>query len=216
MTRQLSAAILIAMTCLPTGDSQVQEVEVLRDPWGVPHIFAESEEAGFFGLGYATAEDRRLQMELVRRKGAGRLAEVFGPEWVQSDRESRIAGFPAWSREALTRLPAEMQSWLGFVCRRCQCLDLGSTVKLSHAVSSRWASQPNRGRPPTACSRPAPSYRSGHHSVINLCHSTTASRNWSPKAARPPRRTNSTWRSKMRRPSFRKPKWPRTRRPIDG
>ncbi|MBM4094845.1 MAG: penicillin acylase family protein, partial [Planctomycetes bacterium] len=90
-----------------------QAAEILRDPWGVPHVFASTEEAGFFGLGYATAEDRRLQMELVRRKGAGRLAEVYGPEWVQSDRESRIAGYPAWSGEALAKLPVEMQSWLG-------------------------------------------------------------------------------------------------------
>ena len=98
--------------CLPVTDLAADQVEVLRDPWGVPHIFASTEEAGFFGLGYASAEDRRLQMELVRRKGAGRLAEVFGPEWVQSDRESRIAGYSAWSGEALTKLPAEMQSWL--------------------------------------------------------------------------------------------------------
>jgi penicillin amidase len=98
--------------CVSTAGQTEEQVDVLRDPWGVPHVFAPTEEAGFFGLGYATAEDRRLQMELVRRKGAGRLAEVFGPEWVQSDRESRIAGYPAWSREALAKLPAEMHSWL--------------------------------------------------------------------------------------------------------
>jgi penicillin amidase len=87
-------------------------VEILRDPWGVPHVFAPTEEAGFFGWGYACAEDRRLQMELVRRKGAGRLAEVFGPEWVRSDREARIAGYTAYAGEAFARLPAEMQAWL--------------------------------------------------------------------------------------------------------
>ena len=78
----------------------------------MPHVFADSEEAGFFGWGYACAEDRRLQMELVRRKGAGRLAEVFGPEWVQSDREARIAGYTAYAGEAFAKLPAEMQAWL--------------------------------------------------------------------------------------------------------
>ena len=46
MTRQLSVAVLIAMTCLPTGDSRSAGGEILRDPWGVPHIFAESAEAG--------------------------------------------------------------------------------------------------------------------------------------------------------------------------
>lgn len=97
---------------LPVTGRAAEQVEILRDPWGVPHIFAPSEEQAFFGLGYASAEDRRLQMELVRRKGAGRLAEVFGPEWVQSDREARIAGYLAWSGSALTKLPAEMQRWL--------------------------------------------------------------------------------------------------------
>ena len=112
MTRQLSIVALIALTSLSTRDSAAHAAEVLRDPWGVPHIFAETTEAGFFALGYACAEDRRVQMELARRKGAGRLAEAFGAEWVQADRESRIAGYTVWSQEALTKLPAEMQSWL--------------------------------------------------------------------------------------------------------
>jgi len=55
-------------------------VELLRDPWGTPHIFATTEIDGFFGLGYAAAQDRLLQMELIRRKAAvrrgGRL-ELF-------------------------------------------------------------------------------------------------------------------------------------------
>ena len=112
MTRQLSIVALIALTSLSTRDSAAHAAEVLRDPWGVPHIFAETTEAGFFALGYACAEDRRVQMELARRKGAGRLAEAFGAEWVQADRESRIAGYTVWSQEALTKLPSEMQSWL--------------------------------------------------------------------------------------------------------
>jgi len=36
-------------------------VELLRDSWGTPHIFATTETDGFFGLGYAAAEDRLLQ-----------------------------------------------------------------------------------------------------------------------------------------------------------
>jgi penicillin amidase len=113
MRHGVCAVVLLALACLPPLARTAQATEILRDPWGVPHVFAESAEDGFFGLGYATAEDRRLQMELVRRKGAGRLAEVFGTDWVASDRESRIASYTAWSREALAKLPAEMQSWLG-------------------------------------------------------------------------------------------------------
>ncbi|MHB8864612.1 MAG: penicillin acylase family protein [Pirellulaceae bacterium] len=89
------------------------EVEMLRDTWGIPHVFAAAEEDGFFGLGYAAAEDRLLQMELVRRKAAGRLAEVFGRDWVDADREARIAGHAEYAPRALANLPERWQRALG-------------------------------------------------------------------------------------------------------
>lgn len=88
------------------------EVEILRDPWGIPHVFAAVESDGFFGLGYAVAEDRLLQMELIRRKAAGRLAEVFGAEWVDADREARIAGYGPYAPRAFARLPERWQTAL--------------------------------------------------------------------------------------------------------
>ena len=87
-------------------------VELWRDRWGTPHIFAATEEAGFFGLGYACADDRMLQMDLVRRRASGRLSEVFGKEAVDSDRAARIAGHTQYALAAVARLPREMQSWL--------------------------------------------------------------------------------------------------------
>lgn len=88
------------------------EVEILRDPWGTPHVFAEGEPDGFFGLGYVAAEDRLLQMELIRRKAAGRLAEVFGPAWVDADREARIAGHVVYAPRAFAKLPGRWQEAL--------------------------------------------------------------------------------------------------------
>lgn len=87
-------------------------VELLRDPWGTPHIFTTTETDGFFGLGYAAAEDRLLQMELIRRKAAGRLAEVFGPDCVDADREARIAGHAPYAPRAFARLPERWQDAL--------------------------------------------------------------------------------------------------------
>jgi penicillin amidase len=112
MRNWLLALILTAPPILTAVGAADEGIEILRDPWGVPHVFADTEEAGFFGWGYACAEDRRLQMDLARRKGAGRLAEVFGPDWVRSDREARIAGYTAYAGEAFAKLPAEMQVWL--------------------------------------------------------------------------------------------------------
>jgi penicillin G amidase len=65
-------------------------VQVTRDTWGVPHIVASSEEDLFLAQGYVAAQDRLWQMEIWRRTGEGRLAEVLGPEAVARDRIARL------------------------------------------------------------------------------------------------------------------------------
>ena len=65
-------------------------VTVLRDPWGVPHIYAETQDDLFFAQGFVAAQDRLWQMEIWRRTGEGRLAEVLGPEAVDRDRFARL------------------------------------------------------------------------------------------------------------------------------
>jgi penicillin amidase len=67
-----------------------QPVTVLRDPWGVPHIFAETQDDLFFAQGFVAAQDRLWQMEVWRRTGEGRLAEVLGPEAIERDRFARL------------------------------------------------------------------------------------------------------------------------------
>jgi len=54
-------------------------VDVLRDRWGVAHIYAQNQHDLFFGQGVVAAQDRLFQMELWKRAGQGRLAEVLGP-----------------------------------------------------------------------------------------------------------------------------------------
>lgn len=108
----LSTVSLLMLCSAGTPSARAGEVEVLRDTWGIPHVFAREELDGFFGLGYACAEDRILQMELIRRKGAGRLAEVFGPAWVDADREARIAGHAVYAPRAFTKLPSRWQDAL--------------------------------------------------------------------------------------------------------
>jgi hypothetical protein len=65
-------------------------VEVIRDTWGVPHIYAQSDEDLFFAQGYVAAQDRLWQMEIWRRAGEGRLAEVLGPQALPRDRVARL------------------------------------------------------------------------------------------------------------------------------
>ena len=61
-------------------------VEVIRDKWGVPHIYARNTDDLFFAQGYVQAQDRLWQMEMWRRFNAGRLSEVMGPDAVAHDR----------------------------------------------------------------------------------------------------------------------------------
>ncbi|HEX4931872.1 MAG TPA: penicillin acylase family protein, partial [Gemmatimonadaceae bacterium] len=64
-------------------------VEVRRDRWGVPHIYAKNTPDLFFAQGFVAAQDRLFQMEMWRRAGEGRLAEVLGPSAVERDRFAR-------------------------------------------------------------------------------------------------------------------------------
>jgi penicillin amidase len=66
-----------------------QKVRVIRDRWGVPHIYAQNEHDLFFAQGFVTAQDRLFQMELWKRVGQGRLAEVFGSAYLERDINAR-------------------------------------------------------------------------------------------------------------------------------
>ncbi len=65
-------------------------VTVLRDHWGVAHIYARNQHDLFFAQGFVAAQDRLFQMELWKRAGQGRLAEVLGPSAVPRDRYARL------------------------------------------------------------------------------------------------------------------------------
>lgn len=65
------------------------EVVIHRDDWGVPHIKAEHETDAYFALGYAMAQDRLFQMEIMRRLAKGELAEIFGSRVVEADKVLR-------------------------------------------------------------------------------------------------------------------------------
>jgi len=68
-------------------------VEVLRDNWGVPHIYAQDTWDLFYAQGAVAAQDRLFQLDLWRRTAVGELAEVLGPEAVDRDRLARLVKF---------------------------------------------------------------------------------------------------------------------------
>jgi penicillin amidase len=82
-------------------------VEIVRDRWGVPHLYAEDEDDLFFAQGYVHAQDRLWQMELQRRMGSGRLSEVLGEVTLPVDRFTRTLGLNRAAEDELASLPAE-------------------------------------------------------------------------------------------------------------
>ncbi|WP_144639405.1 penicillin acylase family protein [Bordetella genomosp. 13] len=67
-----------------------QPVEILRDKHGVSHIYAQNEHDLFYAQGFAAARDRLWQLDLWRRQGEGKMAEQFGPRFVEQDRAARM------------------------------------------------------------------------------------------------------------------------------
>jgi len=69
-----------------------ERAEIVRDTYGVPHIFANTTHDLFFLQGYATAQDRLYQLDLFRRTGRGGLSEVLGEAGLETDKFIRTIG----------------------------------------------------------------------------------------------------------------------------
>jgi penicillin amidase len=92
-------------------------VEVLRDHWGVPHIYARTNADLFCAQGYVHAQDRLWQMELQRRTGHGQLAEIFGPIALESDRYLRVLGFSRIARREVALMAPDEREAVESYCR---------------------------------------------------------------------------------------------------
>ncbi|MBI3468799.1 MAG: penicillin acylase family protein [Planctomycetes bacterium] len=87
-------------------------VEIIRDRWGVPHIYAANSHDLYFAQGFVHAQDRLWQMELGRRTATGRLSEVFGPLALDTDRLTRAFGFHRLAQADLASADAETRAVL--------------------------------------------------------------------------------------------------------
>ena len=74
------------------------EVQVLYDERGIPSIHAQSEDDAYRALGFIQAQHRLFHMDLNRRLGCGRLAEIFGERAVGVDSYFRTLGIRAFAR----------------------------------------------------------------------------------------------------------------------
>jgi penicillin amidase len=95
------AAVVLLLGAASASAQAPDAVTILRDRWGVPHIFADGRGAGeraAYANGYAQAEDRLFEMDVLRRAATGRLAENLGPDYLLMDEVARRDGFTAAER----------------------------------------------------------------------------------------------------------------------
>lgn len=88
----------------PTFPGLTADVEVVVDHRGIPHIYGATDADVLYASGYHMASDRLFQMDLVRRRALGRLAEVFGGDRRDDDETARLFGFARWGTEDARRL----------------------------------------------------------------------------------------------------------------
>lgn len=88
-----------------------EPVEVFRDDWGIPHIFASNTHDLFFAQGYTHAQERFWQMDFWRHIGSGRLAEMFGESQVDTDRFLRTMGWADLARRELELMDPELRGF---------------------------------------------------------------------------------------------------------
>ena len=96
---------------LPILDGEVaaagisEDVTIERDDLGVPTIGGSNRSDIAFGLGFVHAQERFFQMDLLRRKGAGELSELFGAATLEADRAARVHRFRALARRIAHNMP---------------------------------------------------------------------------------------------------------------
>ena len=63
-----------------------QDVKIFRNKYAIPNIVGKTNEDTFFALGYVHAQDRLWQMILLRKTAKGKLSEIFGEKYLESDK----------------------------------------------------------------------------------------------------------------------------------
>jgi penicillin G amidase len=115
--RILISVVVLALACMAigyfwlkssapnyNGDLQItglsQPVDIHFDEYGVPHIYAQNKHDLYMAFGYVHAQDRLFQMEMIRRAGSGRLAEIIGRPVLKVDKLFRSIGLKQYAQES--------------------------------------------------------------------------------------------------------------------
>ena len=100
------------------GHAVTGPVKIIRDQYGFPHVRAERDEDVFYGLGYAMAQDRFFQLDLLRRAGRGELCELLGRlrigkyDLLEADRIMRVLNYKGRAEAGWKASPPEAKKLL--------------------------------------------------------------------------------------------------------
>ncbi len=90
------------------------DVSVYKNQYSIPHIISKNESDAYFMLGFMHAQDRLWQMETLRRKANGTLAEILGIEYVELDIFNRLIGFNRISKQIYSSLEEQSKNILEY------------------------------------------------------------------------------------------------------
>ncbi len=102
-------------------------VEILRDTWGIPHIYARSTRDVLFGQGFVHAQERLWQMDFTRRVVAGRLSEVLGKAGLPADHAMRMLSLRRAAEQEAVLFAGEEKILMDSYCR-------GINTWITHAI----------------------------------------------------------------------------------
>jgi len=114
----IAVTIAVVVGTVPplTGSLRVpgltHPVSIVRDRHAVPHITGSSVADLYYGLGFAHAQDRLWQMELMRRAGQGRLSEIFGERTLEADIFLRTLDLHGHAERSFEKFPPDTQHLL--------------------------------------------------------------------------------------------------------
>jgi penicillin amidase len=114
----LFICVLLVVAAVPAsakpGNGVAQkQVTIIRDEYGVPHIYAQSADALFFGMGYVAAADRLWQAEILRRSATGTLSELFGSSVYAQDVQARTLFAPERRAQEYAEASPELRTTIG-------------------------------------------------------------------------------------------------------
>ena len=97
----IAAALVLSACSTEISDTDVREIRIVRDDFGVPHVYADSIYGLYYGYGYSIAQDRLFQMDMARRSTQGMVAEVLGQDYLDFDVTARTLFDPSSIRRQL-------------------------------------------------------------------------------------------------------------------